>query len=152
MSDSVRPHRWRPTRLLCPSDFPDKSTGMGCHCLFQGDDGHLGICSMVSALLCVLNILKKLKWTSNYILNFYDPFQFIMSCSAAGLMAEREETPLLKQESFLPTYPPRWGRWLSLWLPPGDLLKKNLDMVAIIDSHIPRDTDGEGRVQSEINT
>ena len=81
MSDSVKPHRWQPTRLpvpgilqartlewvaisfsnawkgkvkvkllscvwllvtlwtaahqaLCPWDFPDKSTGVGCHCLF----------------------------------------------------------------------------------------------------------------------
>ena len=32
-SDSVRPHRQQPTRLLRPWDFPDKSTGVGCHCL-----------------------------------------------------------------------------------------------------------------------
>ena len=25
-----------PTRLLCPWDFPDKNTGMGCHFLLQG--------------------------------------------------------------------------------------------------------------------
>ena len=40
MSDSVRPHRrqptrlphpLQPTRLLCPGDFPGKSTGVGCH-------------------------------------------------------------------------------------------------------------------------
>ena len=29
---SKRPHGLRPTRLL-PSDFPGKSTGVGCHCL-----------------------------------------------------------------------------------------------------------------------
>ena len=33
MSDSQRPHGLRPTRLLSPWDFPDKSTGVGCHCL-----------------------------------------------------------------------------------------------------------------------
>ena len=33
MSDSVRPHRWQPTRLPRPWDFPGKSTGVGCHCL-----------------------------------------------------------------------------------------------------------------------
>ena len=33
MSDSVRPHRWQPTRLPHPWDFPGKSTGVGCHCL-----------------------------------------------------------------------------------------------------------------------
>ena len=35
VSDSVRPHRRQPTRLLCPWDFPGKSTGVGCHCLLQ---------------------------------------------------------------------------------------------------------------------
>ena len=25
-----------PTRLLCPSDFPGKNTGVGCHALLQG--------------------------------------------------------------------------------------------------------------------
>ena len=35
MSDSVRPHRQKPTRLLCPWDFPGKSTGVGCHCLLR---------------------------------------------------------------------------------------------------------------------
>ena len=35
MSDSVRPHRWQPTRLLCPWDSPGKNTGMGCHFLLQ---------------------------------------------------------------------------------------------------------------------
>jgi len=32
MSDSQRPHGLQPTRLLCPWDFPGKSTGVGCHC------------------------------------------------------------------------------------------------------------------------
>ena len=31
----MRPHRRQPTRLLCPWDFPGKSTGVGCHCLLQ---------------------------------------------------------------------------------------------------------------------
>ena len=35
MSDSVRPHRQQPTRLLCPWDSPDKNTGVGCHFLLQ---------------------------------------------------------------------------------------------------------------------
>ena len=33
VSDSSRPHGLQPTRLLCPWDFPGKSTGVGCHCL-----------------------------------------------------------------------------------------------------------------------
>ena len=35
MSDSVQPHRWQPTRPLCPWDSPSKNTGVGCHFLFQ---------------------------------------------------------------------------------------------------------------------
>jgi len=33
--DSLRPHGLQPTRLLCPWNFPGKSTGVGCHCLLQ---------------------------------------------------------------------------------------------------------------------
>ena len=35
MSDSVRPHRPQPTRLLCPWDSPGKNTGVSCHFLLQ---------------------------------------------------------------------------------------------------------------------
>ena len=35
MSDSVRPHRWPPTRLLCPWDSSGKNIGVGCHFLIQ---------------------------------------------------------------------------------------------------------------------
>ena len=35
MSDSVRPHRWHPTRLPRPWVSPGKSTGVGCHFLLQ---------------------------------------------------------------------------------------------------------------------
>ena len=35
MSDSVRPQRWQPTKLLCPWDSPGKNTGVGCHFLLQ---------------------------------------------------------------------------------------------------------------------
>ena len=37
MSDSVRPHRWQPIRLLCPWDSPGKNTGVGCHFLLHGE-------------------------------------------------------------------------------------------------------------------
>ena len=35
VSDSVRPHRQQPTRLLSPWDSPGKYTGVGCHFLLQ---------------------------------------------------------------------------------------------------------------------
>ena len=45
MSDSVRPHRWQPTRLPRPWDFPGKNTGVGCHFLLQvGLKKHQYIC------------------------------------------------------------------------------------------------------------
>ena len=36
MSNSLQPHRLQPASLLCPWDFPDKTTGVGCHFLLQG--------------------------------------------------------------------------------------------------------------------
>ena len=35
VSDSVRPHRQQPTRVLCLWDSPGKNTGVGCHFLLQ---------------------------------------------------------------------------------------------------------------------
>ena len=35
VSNSSQPHGLQPTRLLCPWDFPGKSTGVGCHCLLR---------------------------------------------------------------------------------------------------------------------
>ena len=35
MSDSVRPHRQKPTRFPRPWDSPGKNTGVGCHFLLQ---------------------------------------------------------------------------------------------------------------------
>ena len=37
MSDSLRPHKRQPTRLPHPWEYPGKSTGVGCHCLFHGN-------------------------------------------------------------------------------------------------------------------
>ena len=36
MSDSVRPHRWQPTRLPRPWDSPGKNTGVGSLSLLRG--------------------------------------------------------------------------------------------------------------------
>ena len=35
MSDAVQPHRWPPTRLLCPWDSPGKNSVVGYHFLLQ---------------------------------------------------------------------------------------------------------------------
>ena len=39
VSESVRPHRQQPTRLLCPWDSPGKNNGVGCHFLFNSLEG-----------------------------------------------------------------------------------------------------------------
>ena len=36
MSNSLQPHGLQPAKLLCPWDFPGRSTGVGCHALLQG--------------------------------------------------------------------------------------------------------------------
>ena len=48
--DSMRPHRLQPARLLCPWDFPDKNTGVGCYSLLQGNLPDPGIKSGSPAL------------------------------------------------------------------------------------------------------
>ena len=35
VSDSVRPHRWQPTRLLCPWNSPGKNARVGNHSLLE---------------------------------------------------------------------------------------------------------------------
>ena len=52
VSDPQRSHGLQPTRLLCPWDFPGKSTGVGCHCLLR------------AILLSTFKTLFAL-WTSN---------------------------------------------------------------------------------------
>ena len=36
MSDTLWPHGLWPARFLCPLNFPDRNTGVGCHFLLQG--------------------------------------------------------------------------------------------------------------------
>ena len=56
MSDSQRPHGLQPPRLLCPWDFPGKSTGVGCSCLLQST-----ICQTVLKVLRILHERKQIK-------------------------------------------------------------------------------------------
>ena len=59
VSDSVRPHRWQPTRLLCPWDSPGKNTGVGCHFLLQ--------CMHACMLSCFSHVrLSATVWTASH--------------------------------------------------------------------------------------
>ena len=75
MSDSLRPHGLKPTRLLRPWDFQGKSTGVGYHFLLQGifptqdqtwvswDVDRCFYCmSHQGSLKQVLSLKKKEKW------------------------------------------------------------------------------------------
>ena len=52
MSDSWRPHRLQPARLLHPRDSPGKNTGVGCQALLQGISSTQG---SNLPLLCLLH-------------------------------------------------------------------------------------------------
>ena len=60
MSDSVQPHRRKPTRLPHPWDSPYKNTGVGCHFLLQ--------CMQVKVKVTSLSRVRLLAtpWTAAY--------------------------------------------------------------------------------------
>ena len=58
MSDSVRPHRWQPTRLPRPWDSLGKNSGVGCHFLLQ--------CVKVKVKLLSRVRLLATPWTAAY--------------------------------------------------------------------------------------
>ena len=82
VSDSVRPHRQQPTRLLCPWDSPGKNTGGGCHFLLQGNLPNPGIESESPASLALAgrfftteqpgNPLHWRKWSYFFFSFFHD--------------------------------------------------------------------------------
>ena len=62
--DPQRPHGLQPSRLLCPWDFPGKSTGVGCHCLlhcFQLAPSNANIESVFKVLFICLFATSTLK-------------------------------------------------------------------------------------------
>ena len=68
-SYSLRPHGLQPARLLCPWDFPDKNTGMGCHFLLQG------IFPIQGSNLCFLSLLR---WQADSLPLSHSETQFRM--------------------------------------------------------------------------
>ena len=80
--NSVRPRRWKPTRLPCPWDSPGKNTGEGCHFLLQ----------------CMK--LKSEREVTQSCLILHDP----MDCSPPG--SSVHEFPRQEYWSGLPCLPP----------------------------------------------
>ena len=67
VSDSLLPHGLQPTRLLCPRDFPGKSTGLGCHCLLlwnnlDTEHIHCGLLSVPLHSLDLFNFSIPIFW------------------------------------------------------------------------------------------
>ena len=86
MSDSVRPHRWQPTRLPHPWDSPGKNTGVGCHFLRNTKDKLNYTTNVQSVNLnkkANKNIyskilkIKLLTLNSSIILKVFDAFYFL---------------------------------------------------------------------------
>ena len=58
VSNSLRPHRLCPARLLCQWNFPGKNTGVGCHFLLQGN-----VLLLLLLFVCFLDLCIKTKGT-----------------------------------------------------------------------------------------
>ena len=91
-----RPHGLQPTRLLCPWDFPGKSTGVGRHYLLQNTNDNASQIGVLQHMIFVQNWLVKLFLNSfskktisvcqDLITKYFIPQVYISSCN-------REFTP-----------------------------------------------------------
>ena len=80
VSDSLRPHRLQPARVLCPWDSQAKNTGVGCHALLQGIFPTQGSNPGLSHCRWILYHLSCLILFS---LSVYLPLPFLKSSSLA---------------------------------------------------------------------
>ena len=91
MSKSLRPHGLKPTRILCPWNFPGKNTGVGCHFLLQRifrtqrlNPGALCLLHWlaVSLPLCHLGTLSSSPTEPNFMRHLKEDF---LSCNVCVL-------------------------------------------------------------------
>ena len=82
MSDSVRPHRRQPTRLLCAWDSLGKITGVGCQAL-SGDLPHPGIkpASLLSPALAGKLFTISVTWEAHFSPVIFLKYTFRMPIS-----------------------------------------------------------------------
>ena len=74
VSNSLRPHGVQPTRLLCPWDFPGKSTGVGCHCLLLSP-----IWISTKRIHNRENLARWRKWQTLWIYQFFYPVHPVLA-------------------------------------------------------------------------
>ena len=82
MSNSVRPHRWQPTRLHPPWDSPGKNIGVVCHFLLYITRFSLIICFGFLYLhlwVCIMSMKVKVKVSCTVVSN---SLQFPTLCNS----------------------------------------------------------------------
>ena len=85
----------QPTRLLCPWDFPGKSTGVGCHCLLWNIEHYLNPNSKLFLLFCScfprrMNDLSKGFYRWNRFLHEFAQLRY-PGGMRSGLMMEKKK-------------------------------------------------------------
>ena len=89
MSNSLRPHRLRSARLLCPWNSPGKNTGVGCHTLIQG------IFPIQGLNPCILHCRQILYcWATREALFYFIPCLQISSPTNLLLLSDKLSTQL----------------------------------------------------------
>ena len=97
MSDSVRSHRWQPTRLPRPWDSPGKNTGVACHVLLQcmnvKSESEVAQscptlsnpmdCSLLGSSIQGIFQARALEWGA-IAFSYYRPLEFLFSSSLGG--------------------------------------------------------------------
>ena len=117
VSNSVRPHRGKPTRLLCPRYSPGKNTGVGCHFLLLSSTiswnllRFMSIESMIPSnrlILCfsLLFCLQSFPASGSFPMSQL----FTSSGQSFGISASASVLPMNIQDSF----PLGWTDLLSL--------------------------------------
>ena len=94
MSNPYRPQGLQPSRLLCPWDFPDKSTGVGCHCLLLCYT--IGPCYLYVLYIVLVRRRQQLRWHTSAAERSYPMSEVRGSspeCQAATAQELREELP-----------------------------------------------------------
>ena len=88
VSDSLRPHRLQPARLLCPWDSPGKNTGVDCHNILQrifptqGLNPGLLHCRQILYCLSYREVLKKEIVIFIFIYHFAIHLKLTQHCKA----------------------------------------------------------------------
>ena len=117
MSNSVRPHRWQPTRLPHPWDSPGKNTGVGCHFLLQRmkvkresevsqlcpTPSNPMDCSLPGSSVHGIFQARVLEWVAiAFSINVYKYIQFPFVCSQSPIAINTQHADAFKYHSKQP--------------------------------------------------